>query len=138
MKRRDFVYALAGASGAAIVGYFATHAVGPVEVPTGIRGGARPALRSGVVPRRQGAQTFYDAPDGTLCAVNDVGERVIGLLDGRHTVGAVAGQLARDLDVQRTEGLEARVAEFVAQLGILGFLRQPFVAHIVYRSETTA
>lgn len=131
----------AGAGGAAIVGYFAGGEGAREGKPA--RGAATgsaelPAIKAGLELRRQGDDVVFRAPDGTLCAVNQAGATIVRSLDGRHTVATIADRLARDLELKRTQRLEAQVAEFVAELGIVGFLQRPFWAQIVYHNETTA
>ena len=72
-----------------------------------------------------------------LCAINRPGRIVTGKLDGRHTVEQIAQALASDLGLDAQARLEAPVAQFIAQLGMLGFLAEPFYATIYYENTQT-
>jgi hypothetical protein len=74
--------------------------------------------------------------DRLVCAVNQTGARVLRLLDGQHTVSQIAGDLAARLHITRTEAFDAKIAGFIAQLGMLTLLQEPFYVRIVEGWET--
>ncbi len=90
-------------------------------------------LKEGVILRRQAdgvtiqASTAHVAP---TCAVNQAGAEVLRLLDGRHSIADLSLKVAATVGVHWTETLQANIAFFVAQLGLFGFLRQPFYAYL--------
>lgn len=88
-----------------------------------------PWLRADIVTEWQGPWFVAERGTGlgpTTCRVNRAGARVIQRLDGQSTIGAISKALAAELGLTRTERTDAQVATFVAHLGMLGFLREPF------------
>lgn len=71
---------------------------------------------------------------GNECGVNATGAEILDHLDGRHTIDQIGAALAEGLGVAPGEAFSAKVAFFVAQLGELGFLAEPFHARIVFEA----
>ena len=137
LSRREFLISLGAGTGASIAGYFLLH-----------NGWANPAFASApvssqsVCPRlredlvfciEEGLVTLHAAGQNGLptCAVNDIGGEVLRRLDGRHTITQIGQEIAAAWRLQPSEALDARLAFFVTQVGMLGFLREPFYACIL-------
>ncbi len=135
--RRSFAISLAAAASAAVAGYFLVRE-GSEEPsrPNGEAGTHRPRLADGVTfGEDRGAVTLArgEGADATVCGVNGVGAAILDRLDGEHTVGDIAATLSRRLDQPRTDAMDAGIAVFVARLGQMGFLREPFHAMVIER-----
>ncbi len=75
--------------------------------------------------------------ENVLCAFNLPGEIIISKLDGEHTIEQISDALISGLDLKTKLSLDAPIATFVAQLGMLGFLTEPFHATIYYENTIT-
>ena len=134
--RKDFLLTLCS-SAAAISGYFLL--ASPAKDLDAPQGSAhsfnlRPALRPNLEYRREGPLlivTSDTTPPGNACAVNSIGATVLQHLNGRHTIADLAQKVAAAVDIRPDEVLEAKLAFFVAQLGMLGLLVEPFYACVV-------
>jgi len=139
LSRRDFSIAL-GALGAlaaaGIAGYFLFRR-GPPRRPPGERPTTRPRLRADLRRGRLDDLTLLEHGQGTeavVCAVNPTGARILDHLDGEHGVEAIARLAAGG-----TAGPSpAAVACFVAQLGMMGFLAEPYYAVVFERTEVAS
>ena len=150
ISRRNFLYVLAGSSGALISGYFLAsgeHSTQPVEPPVGIAETAPAPSDARVCPRLAGnlvrghheeMESFtHTGPDGeVVCAVNNYGALVLNQLDGSKTIEEVARELANSKGLPTTQTMVASVARFVADAGAAGLLQEPFHAMIVYQTTS--
>lgn len=68
-----------------------------------------------------------------VCGVNAVGEAVVRRMDGRSTIAEISAALASETGLTVDDALRAQVAFFVAELGALGLLAEPFRAVIYDR-----
>lgn len=143
LNRRRFLIRLGAGAAGGIGGFFLmqrppvlAEAAAPAEPPVSLR----PRLRKDIVAGRydnMAAISYGRGAQRVLCAINRPGGIVIGQLDGRHTVGQIARELTSALALDTQDRLEAPVAHFVAQLGMLGFLAEPFYATIYYENTQT-
>jgi len=141
ITRRTFMISLGSSAAVAISGcFFLIHdAASSQEVSVGEGSASEvPMLKEGVILRRQadGATLLSGvAQAAPTCAVNHAGAEVLRLLDGRHSIADLSRKVAATVGVPWTETLQANIAFFVAQLGICGFLRDPFYA-LLYENDT--
>lgn len=142
--RRTFFWALAGGvAGASIAGFVMSRPncqeTSPKPRDANGRAEAQPRLRDGV--------NLTPAPDGIQLWLKDVGEPVAGVnrtggwiverLNGQHTVSEIARELSRQLGLPHEESRDAKVAWFIAELGQIGLLCDPYYVQIVeYRMST--
>lgn len=109
----------------------------PLDQPTT---SARPQMRHDIVLGRYDdmeAISYGRGDSKVLCAINRPGGIIISKLDGAHTIDEIAEALKSDLGLEANVALGAPVAQFVARLGMLGFLAEPFYATIYYENTQT-
>lgn len=135
MTRRKFVISLGAGVTSVIAGYFLVSesfsSSGNGEKESG--GFVRPQLRKDVVFGNKEGLVTINRPDGeepVLYAVNDLGAEILRRLDGNHTVEDIGGVLAAMVKNCRKEEMNAKIALFVAQTAMLGFLSKPFYARL--------
>lgn len=135
--RRDFFITLGTGAAAGIAGYFLVQRAFsplPASLDDGTGPTRPPCLKEDVVFGNDGDMVTVSLSGGgspVVCAANRPGQEVLTRLDGRHTIEEMSRAVAAAVGVSRTEALDAKVAHFVAQVGMLGFLREPFFACIV-------
>lgn len=131
--RRRFMLSLGAAIAALAAGSGAVRwALGPRGASRD--GEARPRLRDSVALSRQDSGTTLSGganPDVEVCAVDEWGEAVLRLMDGRHTVEEISLDIARAAGIGRSEALDASIARFTTQVGEYGFLETPYYAYLV-------
>ena len=143
MNRRRFLIRLGAGAAGGIGGFFLlrrwpvpAEAAAPAKPSISMQ----PRLRKGIVDGRHegmAAISYGRGAQRVLCAINRPGRMVTSRLDGRHTIEQIAQALASELGLDAPARLEAPVAQFVAQLGMLGFLAEPFYATIYYENTQT-
>lgn len=89
-----------------------------------------PALRDDIRYGMEGRNVTLTRPSGPVFGVNEVGARIIRLLDGRRSLVKVTAKLAESTGLREGEVLQAKVAEFVAYLAMLQFTTRPSYAYI--------
>jgi len=129
LGRRDFLIALGAGTSLAIAGFFTFHSLGegsdaPPEEQAGIPV-ENPKLSDDV------KRTFEDdrlvlTGEHAKCIVNRTGEKIIELLDGKHTLPRITARIADFYAIEYTDALQVSVASFICQLGAQGFLSSPF------------
>lgn len=143
LSRRQFLILLGAGASASIFGYYTLPspdeqaAAAAPQTPSSQE--ARPRLRDDLTFSQHAEMTYMawqSDPGRPVCAVNQTGARVLRLLDGQHTVSQIAGDLAARLHITRTEAFDAKIAGFIAQLGMLTLLQEPFYVRIVEGWET--
>jgi Coenzyme PQQ synthesis protein D (PqqD) len=143
LNRRRFLIRLGAGAAGGIGGFFLlqrwpvpAEAAAPAKPPISLR----PRLRKDIADSRyagMAAISYGRGAQRVLCAINRPGRMVTSRLDGRHTIEQIAQSLASELALDAPACLEAPVAQFVAQLGMLGFLAEPFYATIYYEITQT-
>lgn len=138
MSRRGFLISL-GAGAAAITGYVLGGIPG-LSKPKASRPPGQaceaPCLLADVTFGSDNDMLTLSRPgtDSPVCAVNRVGGAVIRRLDGGHKIDDISRILAGEYGLEGGEALEAKVAFFVTQLGMMGFLDRPFYVQIYERA----
>lgn len=141
MTRRSFLISLGAGAGASIAGYLVYRLVDASRMsqPQPAAAGSCPKLKDDVVfgTSSDGLATMTRPADEShaICAVNHVGEAVLRLMDGTRTIEEISTAVAAEASIEMSEALAAKVAYFVAHVGMLGFLCQPFHANIFERAE---
>ena len=98
----------------------------------------KPNLRDDIVFGTDGELAtikLKNQKDQKLCAVNQTGAAILKRLDGKHTIEEISEYIATMGNCYRTEKMDANIACFVAQLGMLGFLTAPYYTQIIEREE---
>jgi hypothetical protein len=143
LNRRRFLIRLGAGAAWGIGGFFfAQRWPVPAEAATPAMPGValQPRLRKDIVDGRyddMAAISYGQGEHRVMCAINRPGGIVISKLDGCHTIDQIAQALKSALALDDQVRLEAPVARFVAQLGMLGFLAEPFYATIYYENTQT-
>jgi len=132
LARRRVLIALGAAGGACLVAHLSFRAseraaplppAGEAARPPRLGADVLFAPAGGLVSlRRQGA------PPGEQCRVNRAGAAIARRLDGSRDISAIARELERELGLEPSDDHDAKVAYFVAQLGELDLLAEPFYA----------
>jgi len=78
--------------------------------------------------------SYKMSDDNVTCGFNQPGNEIIKKLDGHHTIEQIANSIVEKFDIKDSKSFNAKIAYFVAQLGILGFLHEPFYTNIFYKS----
>ena len=68
--------------------------------------------------------------ENVTCSVNKTGEKIIQLLDGKHTLYQISSKISEFYSIEYTDDIEVSIAYFICQLGSLGFLSSPFYVTI--------
>jgi hypothetical protein len=135
MSRREFVIQLS--TGIALAGFFfmgdrtagPSKAYGAAPDKT-----ACPHLKDDVVfGANAGMATIRRSGEVShvLCAVNGPGAEVLKRLDGQNSVEDISRAIASLTKIPHSEELDAKIAFFISQLAMLGFLIDPFYAYII-------
>jgi len=93
----------------------------------------KPQLRKDIVMGRDGEMftlTRLGQPD-PLFVVNGIGHAVLRRLDGCHAIQDISAAVAEQSNAPHSGELDGKIACFVAQLGQLGLLKQPYYVNIV-------
>ena len=129
LGRREFLIALGAGTSLAIAGFFTFHSPGEVtDAPTGNPedvSAAHPKL-SEQVKRTFEKERLVLTGEKAKCLVNKTGEKIIELLDGKHTLPHIAARISDYYTIEHTDALEVSIASFICQLGSQGFLSSPF------------
>ncbi len=136
LTRREFVVALGTVL--VVAGYCVVEGGLPDQGgERAVKPGVRPRLRDGLVRGTDGEMLTVALTAGSspVYAVNDVGRTTLEAMDGRRTVEEIAAVLSRRYVVPADQALQADVALFIAQLGILGLLAEEFRATIFERTS---
>lgn len=138
MTRQEFIIRLGAGLGALIAASFLVPGDVPVppRVPAsdGRHRRARPELHPDARVSRSNDLFTVQHGGGSravICTTNQAWEAIILRLDGRHTIGQLADAVSEAVGVPHTDALDAKVACFVAQLSMMGFLRREYRAFIV-------
>ena len=139
LTRRDFLISLTGSSVALITGYFLFRTVGVENILSShSKNGSSlfPCLKKEIVfgINDEMVTIYLKNDDSVLCAVNEIGAIIINRLDGRHTVSDISKTLGKKFNIELSESLNAQIANFIAQIGSLGFLRDPFYTTIFFEA----
>lgn len=143
LNRRTFLIRLGAGVAGGIGGFFlmphppALSSAAPLKQPQAT---TRPRMRHDIVLGRYAemeAISYGRDERKVLCAINQAGSIIISKLDGRHTIDEIGEALKSGLGIDAQVALDAPVAHFVAQLGMLGFLTNPFYATIYYENMQT-
>lgn len=129
MNRRDFLYKLGISGSFAIAGSFIFDSIASensenpsVESNTTSE---FPELATYVKTNHEDEKLFlYFA--NKKCFVNETGEKIIGLMDGRNNLHAISHEIADFYSIEHTDALQESVAMFICQLGEVGFLSSTF------------
>lgn len=139
MSRRDFLLYLGVGTSVVIAGYFLQESAASIRSET-IEGefveAQQPQLKDDVVFGNSGEMKTISRISGghkTLCAVNRTGRNIIELLNGRRSIEEISQAVAIREQIDRIESMDASIACFVAEVGMLGFLMTPFYAQIIER-----
>ena len=133
VSRREFLICLGSGAAATIAGYFLTKLI-PVALPaTPQTASAQPRIRKEISARREAEMYVLEAKghDQPLGAVNSAGWEVLQRLDGSRSIQDITSALAAGAGLASNEAMEGKVACFVAQLGEMGLLQQPYYVQIV-------
>lgn len=137
LTRRNFLISL-GTTALSISGYFLIGGGSLKEVladTEGVVAGMRPKLVPDIFFEESTSDLTLlqrrDANHHNKCAVNRIGSFIIRRLNGRHTIEGISSLLSEEEGFTRYHSLEADIAQFVANLGMLGFLLDPFYANII-------
>ncbi|MDR0429600.1 MAG: PqqD family peptide modification chaperone [Tannerellaceae bacterium] len=130
LNRRDFLFRLGAGTSLVIAGFITfdqrlSRESSAARIAKGDYPSAKPELSAEIRTYSEEGH-FILSGKGHLCSVNKTGEKMIGLLNGEHTVSAISSQLATYFSVEHTEMLETAVAGFICQLAELGMLSAPF------------
>ena len=110
------------------------------RLPESFQGTLFPKLRKDIVfGQHEDLKTIRHGTgaDMILCAINRPGGIIIDSLDGMHTIDRIERALKSTLGLDPMACLQAPIAHFVAQLGMLGFLAEPFYATLYYENIET-
>lgn len=129
MNRRDFLFRLGAGSCLAITGFFIYDAISQGNeriIPTGEEPlSALPEISATIKMSYEKGSLLLNGKHST-CYVNKTGEKIISLLDGKHTVQGLASEIADHYSITHSDELETSIAGFICQLGASGFLTSPF------------
>ncbi|GEM_PF-4049679 len=141
MNRRTFLIRLGASVAGGISGFFLVPRWPAVAMAADPQPPSpRPRLKDDIVfGRYEGMDSISYGIEGeqVLCAVNHPGLLIVDKLDGRHTIDGIGAAVKTALGLAATEDLDAQIAGFVAQLGALGFLAEPFYATLYYENTHT-
>lgn len=140
--RKAFLVALGTGAAVAISGHFLSRREnsGPTSGAASGPSSKYPKLKPGLRTDREGEflkLVRQDGKDPVICLVNYPGRVAVGLMDGRHTTEDIAHAMADQFGLEKTEALNAKMAIFIAELGMMGFLEQPYYSYVFYE-ETPA
>jgi len=124
-NRRDFLITLGAGTLPAIAGFFTSDAFPIAGDEQTDKTSGNPKLSERVSKASEKGKMVLSA-EKAKCVVNKTGERIIGLLDGTHTLSDISAQISKHYGMEHTGVLEASIATFLCQLGSLGFLSSPF------------
>jgi len=134
LGRREFLITLGAGTSLAIAGFFTFDSFGDVseditELPKDTNQSELPLVHPKL--SEQIKQTVEEnrlvlTGEKAKCFVNRTGEKIIGLLDGKHTLSHIATQLSDYYSIAYSDALEVSIASFICQLGTQGFLSSPF------------
>lgn len=128
LNRRDFLYFLGVGTTLAIAGFIISDRAkhGPLpDVAKGTFPSELPELSAEVQKLHDGGNLILSG-NGSKCFVNNTGEKIIDLLNGRNSVSDISTVLSEQFSVEHTDALETSVAGFICQLAELGMLSSPF------------
>ena len=130
ISRREFAVSLGALAAAAICGcfFYSDIAQAADQANTGV---VKPRLKPGLRWGRGNDLTVIEhghGRAGAKCAVNDCGARILKMLTGAHSVEEIANATAQFYGIPQSPNMAASIAGFIAQLGMLGFLAEPFYA----------
>lgn len=136
LTRRSFVIEVGGGSVAAIAGYVIAQRR-PFSHTNSLESAGddhpKPRLKHGVIFGKDDFLTTLSLPgepEGVMIAVNENGAGILSQLDGTATVSDIANEYARKKHIASDNCLEAKMALFVAEVAMCGFLDAPFHANI--------
>ena len=125
LTRRDFLIRLGAGSALAITGFFTFDAIKTVINDNPKNTTDKPELSKDIKRDFENDRLVLWGDDAK-CVVNQTGEKVIELLDGKHTLSRIAAKISDYYAIKHTEAIEVSIASFLCQLGSLGFLSLPF------------
>jgi len=131
ITRRDFLIRLGtGTAALAITGFFTFDAIGAVvddnpKNTSEVNSSNKPKLSKNIKIDSENDQLVL-CGENAKCSVNKTGEKIIELLDGKHTLSNIASEISDYYAIEYTEALEVSIASFICQLGSVGFLSAPF------------
>lgn len=142
-SRRDFLISL-GAGTAAIAGYMILADPPVTSEPESVAGwaaedGQADKKHASYLPRLvddacieqvDGMCRLSRTDSETKCVANAPGELVLKNLDGKHGLEDITLKLAASINQPCTEETGAKVAMFIAQVAMAGFLTEPFHVNI--------
>jgi len=148
-RRRFLLYSAAGIAAVLIPGHLSPHnryrqdqpEVAAPE-PGQAAAPSKPMLQNGVISFREGELHVFEYRSGNDnqlrcgCAVNEAGAKVIHHLDGQHTVEQLSRLISMEGGHADPHTACAEIAQFVAELGGIGFLTKPYYAQIYERYES--
>ncbi|GEM_PF-2639310 len=108
----------------------------PEAIPHSLPTPDKPRVKPGVEMCKRGKSYVFEyrcEKEQTLkcrCTVNKSGAEIMQNLDGSHTIEEVAALVSADGATAADATACAKIAQFVAQLGSIGFLIQPYYVHI--------
>lgn len=134
MSRRDFLITLGAGTAATISGYFFIQGQFTQESSKSTLEKQLPILKHDIkFGKAENLLTITRKTERSTitCAVNDIGKEIINKVDGKHTVQEISKHIAKKAGTSRTELMDARIAYFITQLGILGFLKEAYHVNII-------
>ena len=124
-NRRDFLISLCAGTSLAITGFFTFDALASNANEHPDQPSDKPKLL-GCVKKTIDNGKMVLCGEKAKCCVNKTGEKIVGLLDGNHTLSQITTKISTHYAIEHTGNLEASIASFLCQLGTLGFLTSPF------------
>jgi hypothetical protein len=137
LNRREFIIALGGLTGAAIIGWIAVPKT--VEVISQWSNlSLQPELLDCLEIRNGDGRTeIYDISEKTnpilVCKVNTVGGSILRQLDGRHSMNEIIQTVRQSIGItpSETDPFASKVALFITGLAEAGFIKRPFFVNLV-------
>ncbi len=102
----------------------------------------KPKLKKGIISSKKGDLHHFEYRTGknkvliSSCSVNEVGKNIIRHLNGQHTIEQISQLIVKGNKHPVVNTSCAEIAQFVAELGGLGFLTLPYYAQIYERYDS--
>jgi hypothetical protein len=143
LTRREFIIALGGITGAAIIGWIASPKI-VSELSQFSDPSKFPELLDCLEIRNgDGGTEVYDLSEKTnptlVCKVNAIGGTVLQQLDGRHSMNEIVQTVSQKVGKTSSDPdqFASKVALFITGLAEAGFIKQPFFVNLVQDAIVT-